>query len=70
MLKTEGMKLKRFLEDEGLTPFTFGPKINVHPMTVYRYLRGAAPTVEIAKRIIDVSGGKVALEDLVPDEVA
>lgn len=63
------MKLKKYLEGEGLTPFTFGPKINVHPMTVYRYLRGTTPTVEIAKRIIDVSDGKVALEDLVPDEV-
>ena len=61
------MKLKSFLKDEGLNPFTFGAAIGVHPMTVYRYLRGTTPTAEIAKRIIDASGGRVTLKDLVQE---
>lgn len=59
------MKLSQYLADAGVTQEAFGKSIGVKRLAVLRYLNGQRkPSPATAKRIIKVTKGQVAYEDL------
>lgn len=55
------MNLKEYLENEGLTPKTFAPKIGVTDKAVRYWLRGqGVPNKTTMGRIVKETNGKVS----------
>lgn len=60
------MKLKAYLDREGLTPQAFGKTIGLGCNTIYRYLRGErVPAEKITLLIASATGGEVTWADFV-----
>ncbi len=59
------MRLKEWLEDEGLLRVEFAAQVGVHPITMTRWVTGAwVPSSEYIERIAELTGGKVTANDL------
>ena len=59
------MKLKEFFKVSKMTRKEFAQRLGVHPITVSRYENNIMePSSSMAKRIIEVSGKMITLEDL------
>jgi len=58
------MKLKDFLEKEGISNAEFAKRIGVSKMTISRYVRGEAiPKPDIMRRIVKDTKNKVTAND-------
>ncbi len=58
------MKLKDYLDKNGITPSVFAGMIFVTDVTVYRYINEkSAPNSVIRKRINNITKGKVTSND-------
>lgn len=58
------MKLKDYLEAEGIRQAQFAEMIGVSQQAVSLYCKGGMPSRQVAARIVEATGGKVRLEDL------
>ncbi len=56
------MKLSRYVPRGGA--FAFAKRIDVHPNSIYRALRGHKPSLRLALKIVAGTGGEVTLVDL------
>lgn len=59
------MKIVDYLTRERVSRKTFAGRLGVHHSLVYRWIDGnSAPSLELAARIVEVTGGEVTIEDL------
>jgi predicted transcriptional regulator len=61
------MRLATYLKEVGMEPIHFAVKLGVSQNTIYRYLRGAMPTVRNLSKIIRATDGKVTMDDFIHD---
>jgi hypothetical protein len=60
------MRLSDYLSREAKTPEQFAQEIDVDPVSVRRYVKGARrPKWSVLQRIIDATGGAVTANDFV-----
>ena len=58
------MKLRAYMQKEGLGDAQFAERIGVHRQTVRQYREGKRiPRPEIMRRIVEVTGGEVTAQD-------
>lgn len=62
------MRLADYLHRQSIDPVAFAKRIGVHPTTVYRLLRGHAPSWETAKAIRAETNGEVTADDFFTEE--
>lgn len=60
----QNMKLKEYLEINGISQDEFGEKIGKSQQSVSDYCNDIAPSRDVALKIVAVTKGKVTLEDL------
>jgi predicted transcriptional regulator len=62
------MTLKEYLKKERLTPAKFSRLSGIPGPAIYRFLHNPdqPPRAETIRRIVEVTGGEVALFDIVP----
>ncbi len=61
------MKLSHYLDEKSLNASAFAAVVGVEPSTVTRLLRGErAPSLALAARIREATGGKVTADDFLP----
>lgn len=59
------MKLKDYLDKNGISRRQFAADIGVHQDAVFRWQRGAIPRKEILTKIVEVTDGKVRPVDFI-----
>lgn len=66
------MRLRAWLDREGISATAFGQKVGVeNRQTMSRYVRGERlPPAEVLKRIREATNGEVTYEDLVEQHLA
>lgn len=59
------MELKRWMDVSGMTQKRLGEMVGCHEHTIYRIVNYISePSATLARKIIDVTNGKVTLKDL------
>lgn len=58
------MNLKQYLEKNKINADEFAVKHGFGIASVYRYLRGKRPNFKVARKIEEVTEGKVTIEEL------
>lgn len=62
------MKLKEYLDENGIRHSFFADKIQVNKQQLHHYLKGTTPNIEIIARIEIATGGKVKPYDWLKDK--
>lgn len=58
------MKIKEYLDSNGMRYKFFAKKIGITYNTLWRYMKGYKASLFIAKRIEEITDGQVKVEDL------
>jgi len=63
------MKLKKYIQDEGLILNKFARKCGISYQRLYCILNGSDPSLEVVAKVEKLTGGKVTLRDFLSEEV-